>query len=167
MDMNPPLPVFTRNTHRYTYPWVFFSQDYICGSWKLFERAKILNILKYFKYFSQNQHLRNLKNTANMIRAVFLFHRMISITYEEWFRSQFLSGLKIKLWLSTTQWIYIKANLNGSGEWETLHVPGILMWRNFWLLLKPVLYIPPLCLKTLNLVFSIFNLFFSSFLKIC
>lgn len=60
---------------------------------------------------------------------------------------------------------YIKANLNGSGDWESLHVPDILFCRNFQLLLKPILYILRKCLKTINLalLFSIF--FFLLFFK--
>lgn len=46
-----PRSVLRRSTHRYAYPCYFLAQYYICKIWTLFERLRILNILKYFKYF--------------------------------------------------------------------------------------------------------------------
>lgn len=42
-------------------PVIFFFKDYICKSWKLFQRLKILNVLKSFKYFLSESTLKEFR----------------------------------------------------------------------------------------------------------
>lgn len=160
MDMNSPCPY--KKYSEICISLLLFFKDYVCKSWKLFKDWRFQMFWNLLNIFSQNQHLQNWRNMKNL-ELYFCFTEWFPLLNEECFRSQYLTGLKIMLWISTRQWRYVKPNLNGSGE--SRRIPGLLMCRNFWLLLKPILYIPPLCLNMINLTFSIFNFQSFSFFK--